>query len=42
MLKWSWWKGTLLVLGGTVFGLGLAGGCGGAVLQRLLVSLAFD
>jgi uncharacterized membrane protein YedE/YeeE len=44
MLKARRLRTKLLLMGGTVFGLGLglAGGCGAAMLQRLLVALAFD
>lgn len=37
-----WWKGALLLTAGTVFGLGLGGGCFQAVVQRILVAVAFD
>jgi hypothetical protein len=42
MLKKFWWKGALLLATGTVLGLGLGGGCLSAVVQRILVAVAFD
>jgi hypothetical protein len=42
MLKNYRWKGALLLAAGTVLGFGLDGGCAAAVLQRFLVSIAFD
>ena len=42
MLNKYWWKGALLLTAGTVLGFGLDGGCLQAVVQRLLVSVAFD
>ena len=44
MLRKRWVKTMVLFSGGTVFalGLGLNGACGAAILQRFLVSLAFD
>jgi hypothetical protein len=42
MLNRYWWKGALLLAAGTVFGLGLGGGCLSAVAQRILVAVSFD
>lgn len=42
MLNRYWWKGALLLAAGTVFGLGLGGGCLSAVVQRALVAVLFD
>ena len=42
MLKKFWVKSAVLVLSGTVFGLGLGGGCLQASIQRILVAVAFD
>ena len=37
-----WWKRALLLTTGTVFGLGLGGGCLSAVVQRILIAVAFE
>jgi hypothetical protein len=43
MMKSLWLKRTLLVMtSGAVLGLGLGGGCLSAMVQRLLVQIAFD
>ncbi len=42
MLNKYWWKGALLLTVGTVFGLGLGGGCLSATVQRILTAVAFD
>ena len=42
MLNKYWRKGALLLAVGTVLQWGLGGGCLNAVVQRLLVSVAFD
>ncbi len=42
MLKRYWWKSAALLTAGTVFGLGIGGGCLSAVVQRALVAVLFD
>ncbi|MGE0481977.1 MAG: hypothetical protein AB7Q17_16065 [Phycisphaerae bacterium] len=42
MAKKFWTKSMLLVLSGTVLGLGLGGGCLAAAVQRILVAVNFD
>lgn len=42
MMRKNWWKGAALIGLGTAFSLGLGGGCLNAVVQRILVAVAFD
>lgn len=42
MIKRFWVKSAMLALTGTVFGLGLGGGCLQATVQRVLTAVLFD
>lgn len=42
MMRKFWVKGAVLALSGTVFGLGIGGGCLQATVQRILTAVAFD
>lgn len=41
-MKKYWFKSAVLVLTGTTLAIGLGGGCLSAVVQRILVAVAFD